>query len=649
MVRRSQLLWHTVRYLRPAQVAHRVRLRAKAAWWRRLPARAQRHYERTAERFQLRPSSTRWTSGREHIARRASTLDLATAATRADDGLGGRFRFLNADRTLGRPIDWRAVDQSQLWRFKLQYSGYLVDLAATRPDSWPAAAALIREWIQANHIGRTPDAWHPFVVSERLVNWIIAIYLSGPAADLDPDIACSLATQCAFVAANLETDVGGNHLLKNLKAMAIAGCFWTGRQADRWYDTYADAFGRELTRQLLADGAHYERSPMYHALVLQDALELGAVIRGSGRAIPGSLEAGARAMLDYLPHITCPDGEIALFNDSVLGEAPSPSALHAFAASVLDDRDGTREMTTRQAALCSDLSGPGATSSARVVGHQTEDGGLVAVPALKGRGFALIDVGRACPDDLPAHAHAGLFSFELSLDSRRLIVDSGVGEYQAGAWREYYRSTRAHNTVAVDGEDQIECWGSFRVARRARIFDRQTTEAALARGVTARHDGYTRLSNPVFVRRTFVALADCAWLVVDRLEGAGNHRWDSFVHCAPDVRAELVDGRCARLSQAGRSVTIAWFGVKTASVVKGAQGPLQGWYAPEFGCHLPAPVLVLSGDGAVPAECGYLIVPDLDPDDVSIDPTPDGLRILLGRSGFLACVAAGHISVTRLN
>ena len=79
----------------------------------------------------------------------------------------------------------------------------------------------------------------------------------------------------------------------------------------------------------------------------------------------------------------------------------------------------------------------------------------------------MVDGGPGGPDHLMAHAHADLFSYELSLFGERFVVDTGVYEYPAGPMRQYVRSTAAHNTASVDGVDQIECWDSFRVARRA--------------------------------------------------------------------------------------------------------------------------------------------------------------------------------------
>src|SRR5262249_28301674 len=76
-----------------------------------------------------------------------------------------------------------------------------------------------------------------------------------------------------------------------------------------------------------------------------------------------------------------------------------------------------------------------------------------------------LDVGHPSPRDLPPHAHADLFSIEASVGGVRMLVNSGTGDYERGAWRDYWRSTRAHNTVEVDGVDQSEVWHSFRMAR----------------------------------------------------------------------------------------------------------------------------------------------------------------------------------------
>ena len=225
-----------------------------------------RRYSNVAARLALQPPQSGWNNVRLRVEEGAAPDEVAAAVARADQAAHGSFEFLNTRYDLGRPIDWHAAGPSQLWRYKLQYCRFIVDLAATRADSWSDVAALMREWIAANPMGRVADAWHPFVVSERLINWMLAARLCAPSSNLGDDILQSLAVQAVFIEDNLETDVGGNHLLKNLKAMLIAGCFWRGPGPNAYAQHAASVRARTRRPTALADGAHYERSPMYHSL-----------------------------------------------------------------------------------------------------------------------------------------------------------------------------------------------------------------------------------------------------------------------------------------------------------------------------------------------------------------------------------------------
>src|SRR6185295_1096925 len=96
------------------------------------------------------------------------------------------------------------------------------------------------------------------------------------------------------------------------------------------------------------------------------------------------------------------------------------------------------------------------------------------------------------PSYQPGHAHADTLSFELSLHGRRVLVNSGTSEYGTGPERQRQRSTAAHNTVVIDGQDSSEVWGGFRVARRAHC-QWLATSRTPAPSIEAVHDGYLRL------------------------------------------------------------------------------------------------------------------------------------------------------------
>jgi hypothetical protein len=231
--------------------------------------------------------------------------------------------------------------------------------------------------------------------------------------------------------------------------------------------------------------------------------------------------------------------------------------------------------------------------------------------------FLIFDVGKPCPDYLPAHAHADLLTYELCVAGRRIVVDSGVYEYANGPWRAFFRSTRAHNTVEIDGENQSEVWSSFRVARRARpldVFWHEADDYVLMRGA---HDGYTRLASPVVHRRTIVWCRHRFWLIADEIlpqtSGArvGNtvHNW---VHLHPSLHWEQENSDLWRIvgNELEPALCLSTFGVERSEIVEGALEPVrQGWYAENFGERQANVVLNLQPDTAQagPKYFGYVI------------------------------------------
>jgi len=173
-----------------------------------------------------------------------------------------------------------------------------------------------------------------------------------------------------------------------------------------------------------------------------------------------------------------------------------------------------------------------------------------------------------------------MFSFELTVDGSPVVVDSGVYEYAAGKWRDYFRSTRAHNTAEVAGANQSEVWGSFRVARRAmpkNITFASRDGIAIVQG---QHDGYTRMSPPVVHRRTLASIDDFLWIVVDELFGNGRTSAASYLHLT-------------------RPIFVACAGASVSTE--------KGWYSPRFGELQENSVTVLTAEGPLPLRIAYAL------------------------------------------
>jgi uncharacterized heparinase superfamily protein len=368
------------------------------------------------------------------------------------------FCFLTEMRDLDAG-GWEDGSASKLWLYNLHYFDDLNAVDANARRAWHVA--LIARWIAET----TPGAgagWEPYPTSLRIVNWIKAA--RGGLA-LSHDAIQSLAVQTRWLTGRLERHLLGNHLFANAKALVFAGCFFEGPEADRWMSRGLAILARESSEQVLPDGGQFELSPMYHALAVEDFLDLLNVMRSSGREPPTDWAGRIASMRAWLATMTHPDGEIAFFNDAAFGIAPLPAELESYAKR---------------------LELPPPEPHAAELRHLA-DSGYVRVDA--GLATAWLDVGRIGPDYLPGHAHADTLSFELAICGRRVIVNSGTSVYGTDAERQRQRGTAAHNTVVIDRSNSSEVWSGFRVARRARPQDLKIFRDGGLK-ISCGHDGY---------------------------------------------------------------------------------------------------------------------------------------------------------------
>ncbi|MFQ5744970.1 MAG: heparinase II/III family protein [Acidobacteriota bacterium] len=552
-LRGARVLFETVRHLRPGQV-----------WGRALvPLRAE--MARAAVRA-VHPDG-RLGQGRGVLASDDSVPHHDPWNT-AEQLLAGRFTFLNHAARLGWPPRWRTRSRDLLWHFNLHYHQYLHLLPERE------RAAICRHWVEGNPVG-AEVAWHPYVTSRRIVSWCRSLALDG-------ELALSLWKQAEYLYRTVEWHQPGNHLLENARALVLAACtLKESPRAHAWVRRGAEILRAALEDQVLRDGVHAERSPMYHALVLEGLLDVERAIEALHdtwlRELP-DLQAQVRetadSMIRYLVAATHPDGCLALLNDSTVEIAPPTEKLLRYAE--------------RLGAPLSAVTGVFQFADAGHFGFRND------------RVYLLVDGGAIAPDHLPAHAHADIFTYEFDVDGRRLIVDSGVYEYAEGEMRDYVRSTRAHNTVSVDGLSQAECWKSFRVARRKAPRDVRFEAKENACIFAGRFDGYGRLIGDSIIHHRTLRLHHAAGelRVEDRVDGRGEHRVTSRIHLHPDVQVR----------QKGQTFTLARDRVRATVTVEGGTAILRsGWYCPEFGMRRGNKVIRLERNGPLPARLAYSI------------------------------------------
>ncbi len=520
--------------------------------------------------------------------KRSGVSMLSGISVSKSTGDDSHFCFLRQSKDIpSQNADWACKDMPKLWRYNLHYFDYLHDPARSLENK----SLLITDWMHHNPPD-TEDAWEPYTVSLRIVNWVkwfllmnLTGFEEGSKRLPRREWIDSLYQQALWLEQNIEYHILANHYLKNGIALFFAGAYFQGGDADRWLKKGVQILREELDEQFLADGGHFERSPMYHSICVTDYLDVLNLARHS-QGVLSSEDQGTFAQrmtrsLDFLSDMCLPDQKIALFNDSAFGIALSPQHNFDYAKKIIGYEPSVRP---------SGLSIHSYASSGYYVCRKAED-------------KIIIDCGPIGPDYQPGHAHCDTLSYELAIDGQRVVVDSGVFDYEPSQERAYARSTRAHNTVMVDGEEQSEIWGVFRVARRARPLyahiQANAHEVVLFEGA---HDGYMRLSGrPIHRRRISYDDGETSWIITDVLEGTGSHRMESFVHIHPD---------CALVESGSNSFRIECCGeaIATIQALSACQATIElGCYFPEFGLRRENPVLAFSCHGEVPLQLSYRI------------------------------------------
>lgn len=409
----------------------------------------------------------------------------------------GHFRFIGLEHQFGSKIDWNGANHGKLWNYNLHYFEWLWGL---KPEQ---AKTVVMDWMGKHVYDTAAEGWEPYPLSLRIQNWI-GYWSTIGSKTLNQDsgfktrLLESLDLQCDWLTQRLEKHLLGNHYLENGVALWMAGRFFSHSRAARWLSFGQAILEEQLEEQILADGMHFERSPMYHNRLIY-LLEWLNVVPVDNDALHFSKYLQrARSAGSRLQH---PDGQIALFNDSALGIYPEPGysnqAMETFAL-----RD------------------------AGYFGSRTEHGDYI-----------VCDAGRIGPDYLPGHAHCDIGSFELSLRGERWITDSGIFHYVSSDFRELSRSTAAHNVFGPEGVEQAEIWSSFRVGNRPDV-QLHRWEPAPDGGfvLNLSHDGFTRaLRQSISATRTIQFSPEGSLSVSDTFHSENVMSWVGRLHFSPGV------------------------------------------------------------------------------------------------------------------
>ena len=473
------------------------------------------------------------------------------------------FKFLNHEEHFNGEIEWNRSSVSKLWLYNLHYFDYLQQPGISLENGF----AMIQEWIARNppFLG---NGWEPYTLSLRIVNWIK--FLGGEDLVMRnyPDITDSIYLQARTLRRVLEYHLLANHLFKNGVALFFAGNAFEGKEAVEWCTKGKEILISQLKEQILQDGGHYERSPMYHAIILEDVLDclnLQISIKQQDELFISYFRQTVEKMLGFMAAIVHEDGSLPRFNDTAEGIASSLEQLKLYAA--------------RLGVCIKSENGPSDVIEKPYFGLYT---------ILKGNWRCIIDAGPIGPDYQPGHAHCDTLSFELSYNGKLFAVNAGTYMY-AGPERNLFRSTRSHNTLEIDGREQHEIWSTFRVARRGYPRNVSITQDQDVVRFRGQHTGYERLPGRPYHQR-MVQLEESGMIVFDEVISKHKHRVNSYVHLHPGVEVTSINSNSIEASLDGSAFLIE-IGSQCKFTVEDYA------FSPQFGVKQQAKLIVLKNNG----------------------------------------------------
>jgi len=506
---------------------------------------------------------------------------------------------------------------------------------------------LLAQW--QDWIGKNPVNWgvnwtQNLIVAQRTISWLLALFLILDSPALHPDIFAQILKNLlwhgAYMPEHFEfADRGSNHLFGNISGLfMLAFTFPEFRDSAAWETRCLEILSRELAAQVYDDGVQYEQSIPYHRFVLEFVLIFAVLLHRNGRRLPPADAYKLEQMLELVMHMTGPDGRIQPisdadgarvfnFNGAHINDYRSYLALGA----VLFKRPDFKYVADRQVEEVIWLMGIDAfreleamkAEAPRSLNRAFTGGGYFIMRDSweRGAAWAFFDCGQVGMGDLPpdlemgTHGHSDMLHFGLAAYGEHFLTDIGSYTYTASKpWHDYFRSSRGHNLLLVDGEDQGILTTTWAMKGRARPQAVRWTEADGYVRVSGGHDGYRRLAQPVMQSRELLFLPKRKWMLVrDLLQGEGEHDVELYFHLMPDKEVSLRgDGGTLIKGRNGTLKLQPYFPAPfRGRVVRGKSGPIDGWYAEDYGTKEPASVLIYRARVRLPAEVLTWIAWDL--------------------------------------
>jgi|LGOV01.1.fsa_nt_gb hypothetical protein len=355
----------------------------------------------------------------------------------------------------------------------------------------------------------------------------------------------------------------GNHTIAESIGLIFAGAvFRKTRQGKGFLEKGVDLLRSELNHQILYDGGPVEQSLSYHRFVL-DLYWL---------AVDFLEKNNLDDCTDVIPRLKQGEDFLRAFEDNsgcmpAIGDSDDG---HAIAPGVYPKRIKLNAAKHRL--------------------YVFKHAGYTVIRLENGTPLTF-DHGPIGMSPLYNHGHADALSITLRKNGKALLVDPGTYRYNGSPkYRRYFKGTRAHNTVTIDGLDQAVQETGFLWGKPYKTKLIQAIEGNDGVLLEAVHNGYSRLKEPVWHKRSVLLFDKMCFLIKDSFSGEGVHDFELNYHLHPDVSLTKEDDQWV-IDNEGAQVFLTLLGGHDFVVVTGQKNPLLGWYSPAYGIKKEAGVL----------------------------------------------------------
>ncbi len=567
----------------------------------------------------------------------------------ADRIVGGRFDFFGESFMLGDDVRWN-VDPKTRTEAPLSFGKtlnyrdthlvgdikYLWELnrhleVVTLAQAYALTSdrryldhlrRLITSWIRQCPYPLGPNWCSSLELGIRLINWQLAYRIVGGAASVlfegsegkrfAEEWLLSIYQHVHFVMGHLSShSSANNHLIGELTGAYVAAATWPcWPEMDDWRRQAQSALLEQVNVQTHEDGVNREQAVSYQQFVMYFLLIAGLVSRQTSAPFPDAFWQALRRMTGFVDALLDVGGNMPMIGDADDGIVYALVPRERF--------EPFRDLLTVGGQLFGEARwrrrGSSHTATAQWL---CGDGGPVLVPTdhadaspltFPAGGYYILgdrlgeadetklimDAGPLGFLSIAAHGHADCLSLLLSASGKELLVDPGTYCYHTEReWRDYFRSTAAHNTVRVDGVDQSQIAGAFLWAEKAEASVERFETSPTRDCLRARHSGYRRLADPVtHIREVIFDKTSRTIDVIDEIQCAGRHRVERFWHFAEQCAVALDGGRVAVSNGSVRlSLETEDAGV-SGRLLRGQAQPIGGWISRRFAHKEPTATVV---------------------------------------------------------